>query len=419
MDDCLKELYLKICSEKEYSILTKLDIEYGLFFISKGREFNLIRAKGIFLDKAFMEELQNNYSLWQDVFNLKIHTFTYDNFSYLVMVDNTNDVKYCLFMKINSFLSQLNLQCIYLIFLIEIEFLLHTTMGIPSWYKDLIWNHIPKKTPILILSEIGSFDDVFLEKYIQIKTGKKNNYVVFETLNLDEKIQLFEFFGYEPGERFKTKHIIPIFDVQSDAIIIKEITFLTKEVQKHLLSYLTTNKEKLKQILWFFTSNYDIEKMVKYYQFNPDLWEFLKGNIILLPPLRKVREQLHEEIFNYLNHLSHIYRKKIKISEQAWNKILTYDWPGNLEELYLTLESAFILSKGETIEEKDVVLGLWNIDEKKDLNLRRSIENLEKKFIMKAYRLLGGNQVHMANTLGISRGSLQYKLQKYGIKIYD
>jgi DNA-binding protein Fis len=33
--------------------------------------------------------------------------------------------------------------------------------------------------------------------------------------------------------------------------------------------------------------------------------------------------------------------------------------------------------------------------------------------------LLGGNQVHMANVLGISRGSLQYKLQKYGIKLYD
>lgn len=419
MEDFLNELQNKICTGKNESILNKLNLEYALFYISKKKEFSLIRSTGIFQNKSIIEELENNYHLWEEVFKKKIYKFNYKNILYIVMIDNPNDIKFCLFIKSSWFINQLELQSLYLIFLMEIENINHSYNHIPDWYKELLWDNIHKRSPIMILSEIGSLEDLFIETFTHIKTGRTDNTILFETLNLDEKVQMYELFGDDPGERLKTERIMPLLDVHSDIIIIKEITFLSLEVQKKLLFYFLENKEKMKQSLWIFTSNYDIEKMVKYNQFQKDFWEFLKLNIIYLPPLRKVGDQLMNEVQRYINYLSNTYRKKIKISQEAINKIISYEWPGNLEEFYLTLESAFILCTDDTINDKDIVLGLWSINEKKDLNLRKNIENLEKKFIFKAYRLLGGNQVHMANTLGISRGSLQYKLQKYGIKMYD
>ncbi|HNL00326.1 MAG TPA: helix-turn-helix domain-containing protein, partial [Leptospiraceae bacterium] len=47
---------------------------------------------------------------------------------------------------------------------------------------------------------------------------------------------------------------------------------------------------------------------------------------------------------------------------------------------------------------------------------RRRTADLERRLILEAYSLHAGNQVHMARALGISRGSLQYKLAKYGLQ---
>jgi two-component system NtrC family response regulator len=160
--------------------------------------------------------------------------------------------------------------------------------------------------------------------------------------------------------------------------------------------------------------------MVEFEKFDPLLWEAIKNNRILLPPLRKVPTNLLiEEVKKFIENLTIKYRKKVILSDASVEKIKNYSWPGNLEELYQTIETAFILCREGVIQESDLLIGLWKDYEKKDLNLRKNIENLEKAYILQAYRLLGGNQVHMANVLGISRGSLQYKLQKYGIKLYD
>jgi transcriptional regulator with PAS, ATPase and Fis domain len=56
---------------------------------------------------------------------------------------------------------------------------------------------------------------------------------------------------------------------------------------------------------------------------------------------------------------------------------------------------------------------LHKIDE--DLDLRRSVEVLEKQKVLHAMKLFSGNQMRMSKALGISRGSLQYKMKQMGL----
>jgi transcriptional regulator with PAS, ATPase and Fis domain len=50
-----------------------------------------------------------------------------------------------------------------------------------------------------------------------------------------------------------------------------------------------------------------------------------------------------------------------------------------------------------------------------DLDLRRSVEILEKHKVLHAMKLFSGNQMRMSKALGISRGSLQYKMKQMGL----
>ncbi|GIX42534.1 MAG: hypothetical protein KatS3mg129_2267 [Leptospiraceae bacterium] len=414
-----KKYYNNICTVSQESWLNKLNLEYALYRILNKEEFVLIRTKGIFKNKDFLEELQKQYNIWIDVFNKQILKFNINDKEFIVIIDKLEDTEFCLFVKYNSIIEIENYNILYFILLNEIERIKKIEDKLPVWYRELLWKNIHKKSPILVLSEIGSNEKKFIESFINIKLGTEEKIIFFESLDLSEKVQLFEFYGYDPGERFKQGNTIPIFQMDLNALIIVEVSNLAINIQKKIVNELEKVSSFFSNVFCIFTSNYDIGKMVEFNKFDSSLWNILKEKVIILPPLRKVKENLFNEIDRFLKMLTIKYRKKTEITKSALNKIMEYDWHGNLEEFYQTLETAFILAKEGIITEKDLLFGLWKDYEKKDLNLRRNIENLEKSFILNAYRLTGGNQVHMANILGISRGSLQYKLQKYGIRIED
>jgi hypothetical protein len=414
--DKLREIYDKICNTSNQTWLNKLNLEYALFRVIKQEKFILIRSKGIFNDKSFIEDLQMSYELWIDVLKNQVWEFSFRNGDYWVLIDRLEDWKYCLFLKDVS----LKEEFLFLLLLQEIEEIKKTEAQLPNWYIEILWENIHRRSPILVQSEIGSLEKNFIDSFLRIKLGSVENVLFFEPLDLSERVQSSELFGEDPGERFKKKDTIPIMELSLSALVIVEVANLSKKIQKRVGEELKKESSKWKNFFCVFTSNYDVQKMVEFEKFDPLLWEAIKNNRILLPPLRKVPTNfLIEEVKKFIEDLTIKYRKKVILSDASVEKIKNYSWPGNLEELYQTIETAFILSREGVIQESDLLIGLWKDYEKKDLNLRKNIENLEKAYILQAYRLLGGNQVHMANVLGISRGSLQYKLQKYGIKLYD
>lgn len=400
--------------KKITSFLDLFEWEYAFFKIIS-QEFILIRKKGVFENKEFIEDLQNNFSLWHTVLEKGFLEFNFRKESYFVIVNDVSNLNYIIFFKKSKDKEIFSEELFITVFFQEIIRIERIVKKLPLWLEMELWNGIYRASPFLILAELGTGIELFCEVFFEVKGFQKEKIQEFEPAYLSKKVQFQELFGLDAGERLKTENVICYLEMDLDVILIRDVVDLDIEIQQKLNLLF---KEKKENKFWIFISYYDIEKLVEISQFDKEFWSTLKENLIILKPLRQIKKYLKEEVERYLDFLSFTYRRKVQIEEKAIQKILDYDWPGNLYEFYKTLETAFLISKEGIIKEKDLIFGIWEIYDKRNLNLRECTEDLEKKLIMQAYRMVGGNQVHMAKLLGISRGSLQYKLSKYGFTIY-
>jgi DNA-binding NtrC family response regulator len=93
--------------------------------------------------------------------------------------------------------------------------------------------------------------------------------------------------------------------------------------------------------------------------------------------------------------------------------MLQYGWPGNVRELDHTIERAVLMTRGLRIEPAD--LGLNAQRGTAQSMHEMSLEAVEAILIRKALARAGGNVSHAADALGLSRGALYRRIEKYGL----
>jgi len=152
----------------------------------------------------------------------------------------------------------------------------------------------------------------------------------------------------------------------------------------------------------------------------PPFWEFLNQKMINLPDLDSMERALFVEVLKSMfREISFRHQKRnLVLSEEAINALKLGNYPQNLRELRNILEHAIVSARSEKIVADDISFssksGLKTIgtQDVEDMNIRRCVIALERQKILLADRLFSGNQIRMAKALGISRGSLQYKMKK-------
>ena len=96
-------------------------------------------------------------------------------------------------------------------------------------------------------------------------------------------------------------------------------------------------------------------------------------------------------------------------------QMLQYGWPGNVRELDHTIERAVLMARGERIEATDLGLqGQQRTGSGQSLD-EMSLEAVEAILIRKALARAHGNVSHAADALGLSRGALYRRIEKYGL----
>ncbi|RHX89467.1 helix-turn-helix domain-containing protein [Leptospira stimsonii] len=148
--------------------------------------------------------------------------------------------------------------------------------------------------------------------------------------------------------------------------------------------------------------------------------EFLLQRTISVPEFADLNSSQKESLVRFLLEelKESLGREDLRLSEDNLAKILRMDFRNNLSGLRNLLEESILSSSGSEIgiqekkERKDRIL---TIPDSEDLDLRRAVEAVERQKILLAHKLFGGNQIRMAKALGISRGSLQYKLKQLEI----
>ena len=94
--------------------------------------------------------------------------------------------------------------------------------------------------------------------------------------------------------------------------------------------------------------------------------------------------------------------------------MLQYAWPGNVRELDHTIERAVLMARGERIDAPDLALHTPRVAGAQTMD-DMSLEAVEAILIRKALARAGGNVSQAAEALGLSRGALYRRIEKYGL----
>ena len=149
-------------------------------------------------------------------------------------------------------------------------------------------------------------------------------------------------------------------------------------------------------------------------RFREDLLFRLNTVEIHIPPLRERREDIPALTAHFIDRYNTRYRRTIKgLEPPALQTMLQHAWPGNVRELDHTIERAVLMARGEQIEVSD--LGLQALKSASQSLDEMSLEAVEAALVRKALTRAGGNVSHAAEALGLSRGALYRRIEKYGL----
>ncbi|PJI08918.1 MULTISPECIES: sigma 54-interacting transcriptional regulator [Clostridium] len=285
---------------------------------------------------------------------------------------------------------------------------------------------------VLVRGESGTGKELIAKAIHNNSPRKDKPFVRVNCAAIPENLIESELFGYEKGAftgAIKTKPgKFAIAD--TGTIFLDEIGDIPKSMQPKLLRVLqekefesvgglVTQKVDVRIIA---ATNRNLEEMLKTGEFREDLYYRLNVISILLPPLRKRKEDINLLVEHFIKTISaRLHKPIIKIEENCLACFINYNWPGNIRELENIIERAINMCDSGIITLKDLPFYITNIDSKNDVikiddeSPILKLEDYEKRILtiaMKKYKSY--NKV--GKVLGITHRTVSLKCKKYNIE---
>jgi transcriptional regulator with PAS, ATPase and Fis domain len=279
---------------------------------------------------------------------------------------------------------------------------------------------------ILILGESGTGKSLLASMIHNYSSRCKNKFVEINCGALTESLLESELFGYVAGaftgaKKEGKKGLIEY--AEGGTLFLDELSEMPLNIQVKLLHVIQNRRfipvggtEQISvDVRIICASNRDLKKMIEEGSFREDLFYRINVVPIMLPPIRERKEDLHYLIPIIIQNLcrrgGHRYRI---LSNEAFNKLYSYGFPGNVRELENILERGLNLSEGEYITEEDILIGAQRLENVKPLN--QILEETERKTIVNYMKKFDGDKLKVMEALEIKKTSFYDKLKKYNIK---
>ncbi len=267
--------------------------------------------------------------------------------------------------------------------------------------------------PIIISGETGVGKTLLAQLIHSVSMRKERPFLHQSCSNIPSELFESELFGHEKGAFTgaieKKKGKIEIAD--GGTLFLDEISDLSLQNQAKTLLFIDRGKffrvggtEEIKtDVRIIAASNRDLKKEVKSGRFREDLYFRLNTLDIHIPPLRDRKEDIPLLAGEILRRENERNKMKKSISSEAINKLLNYDFPGNVRELENICKRAILYSKGNEIKENDVFF-------EREVTSRKR-KKLTYSQVKKTLQKHKSNISKTARSLGISRQYL-YKILK-------
>ncbi len=286
------------------------------------------------------------------------------------------------------------------------------------------------EAPVLILGESGVGKEL-LARYIHTESGRKGKFVSVNCAAIPENLFESELFGYVKGAFTGALSDKPGLFEEADGgtLFLDEIGELPLSLQAKLLRVLQegevrrlgSNRTKKVDVKLVTATNKDLKELFSQGKFREDLYYRLNVLTLEVPSLRERPEDITALTGYFLKKFSSKYGKKVEMTPEALEVLLSYSFPGNVRELENLIHRLVITSDGTIKPEdlKDLTDSKSQSPEEITLDfsepLPQKVARLEKVMIEEALKRTGYVQTKAAKLLGIDEKSLRYKRRKYGI----
>ncbi|MBU0730180.1 MAG: sigma-54 dependent transcriptional regulator [Proteobacteria bacterium] len=165
-------------------------------------------------------------------------------------------------------------------------------------------------------------------------------------------------------------------------------------------------------------TNRNLEQLIKEGKFRDDLYYRLRVVKMEMPPLRRRKGDIKPLVENFIEKFSSFHGKPITgITEEVLQLMEDYRWPGNIRELINCIESAVVMSRGDTIDIQSIpeYLAYKTVDADTDME-GGLLQELERNAIVQVLDETGGDKTKTAKKLGIGLRTLYRKIEKYNLE---
>ncbi len=282
----------------------------------------------------------------------------------------------------------------------------------------------------LITGATGTGKELVARALHRLSSARK--FVLCNCSTLVETLADSELFGYVKGAfTGANQDRIGLFENADGGIIfLDEIGELTAATQAKLLRVLQDHQvrkvgssaSRPVDVRVVAATNRDLRGMVREGYFREDLYYRLAVVEIALPTLASRREDLPLLERHFVAKFCAEYQKSISgLSRRAQRRLASYPWPGNIRELENVIGNACMMTDGKFIDIHDLPERLRSSDSaespmEEDLF---SLEEIQRRHVMRVLARVGGNKARAAEILGVGRATIYQLLSRMRLEKRD
>ncbi len=285
-------------------------------------------------------------------------------------------------------------------------------------------------TSVLILGESGTGKELIAHSIHNVSARRHKPFVVVNCGTLPANLIESDLFGHEKGSYTGavTKREGKFELADGGTIFLDEIGELPLELQVKFLRVLQEReiepiggKPRKISVRVLAATNKDLEEEVAAGRFRIDLYYRLNVFPLVLPPLRERKEDIPLLANHFLKKYSTEEGREVPaLSAEATDRLIQYNWPGNIRELENTIQRNIVLAKGAVIESLEIPVSknTANITSSNKNGFKTLIEN-ERDHILAAldscnWKISGKGGA--AEMLDINVNTLNSRMKKLGIE---
>jgi len=307
----------------------------------------------------------------------------------------------------------------------------------------------PTDTTILLRGESGTGKELAARALYQHSLRAEGPFLVINCVAIPETLLEAELFGYEKGSftGATSRRIGKVEQAHTGTLFLDEIGDMPLNIQAKILRLLQEKTiERLGasepihvDVRIIAATNRDLEGSLKKGLFREDLYYRLNVVAVEMPPLRSHPEDVPLLCSYFLaKHAADLGAPNPGITDEAVELLGAHAWQGNVRELANTMQKALIFNSGCPISADDIsglihaqptarddagfeeAIRQWTcrlLKTGKDAAVFSYMTDRCSEIIIKqVLELTRGNQTQAAKILGLSRPTLQSKMEKYGLK---